>query len=228
MSGLMKLRDYQEITSMKSVRRVENKTAYPFLLDIHYAKRIPSISFAFGLFDGKMLTGVITYGTPMSSTLRKHVCGAENMTKVLELNRLCLLHNEKNEASFLIAKSLKLLPAPSVVVSFADPSQGHSGTVYQASNFGYYGMSEKRTDWKIRGMEHLHSQTISDIVRGKHGPERGARAAAIKEMFGDKFYLAPRPRKHRYITVTGKGLLTKSLVQAITYTKQEYPKKDAT
>jgi hypothetical protein len=209
----------------KTVRRIENKATYPFLLNIHYAKRIPSISYAFGLFDDEELIGVITYGTPMSSTLRKHVCGAENMSKVLELNRLCLLNNQKNEASFLISKSLKLLPAPSVVVSFADPSQGHSGIVYQATNFGYYGLSEKRTDWKIKGMEHLHSQTISDIVRGKHGPERGARVAAIREMFGDRFYLAPRTRKHRYIIVTGKGLLTNSLVKSITYKKQDYPKK---
>ena len=209
----------------QTVRKIENKNTYPFLLEIHYAKRIPSISFSFGLFEGDELVGVITYGTPMSSTLRKYVCGQENMSKVLELNRLCLLNNRKNEASFLISKSLKMLPAPSVVISFADPSQGHSGIVYQATNFGYYGLSEKRTDWKIKGMEHLHSQTISDIVRGKHGPERGARAAAIREMFGDRFYLAPRPQKHRYIIVTGNGLVTKSLVKAITYTKQDYPKK---
>jgi hypothetical protein len=118
-----------------------------------------------------------------------------------------------------------MLPAPSVVVSFADPQHGHVGTVYQASNFGYYGLSEKRKDWKIRGMEHLHSQTISDTVRGKHGAERGARAAAIREMFGDRFYMEDRPRKHRYVIVTGSGKLTETLREKIRYEKQNYPRK---
>ena len=39
--------------------------------------------------DGK-LTGVVTYGTPPSSTLRKGVAGPDFEAHVIELNRLCL------------------------------------------------------------------------------------------------------------------------------------------
>src|SRR5699024_11264718 len=42
----------------------------PFILGIHYAKRWPSISYAFGLFDKSELVGVVTYGAPPSRHLQ--------------------------------------------------------------------------------------------------------------------------------------------------------------
>lgn len=199
------------------VKKISNKETYPFLLEIHYAKRIPSISFSFGLFLHEELVGVVTYGTPASSTLRKGIAGEAYISKVLELNRLCLKNNLKNEASFLVAKSLKLLPKGKIIVSFADTEQGHTGIVYQASNFKYFGLSAKRTDWKIKGMEHLHGQTIGDLARGKEN-----RAKYLRELYGDRFYLKDRPRKHRYIYITGK----KPDYSIIKYKQQPFPRKN--
>ena len=128
----------------------------PWLLHKHYAKRIPSISYAFGLYEDFVLVGVCTYGTPSSATLRDGIAGPENAKYVLELNRLCLDTDKKNAASSLVGRSLQMLPKPSIVVSYADTQQEHVGYVYQACNFMYTGLSAKRTDWKIKGMEHLH------------------------------------------------------------------------
>jgi hypothetical protein len=71
----------------------------------------------------------------------------------LELNRLCLKSNAKNDASFLVSASIRLLATAGnfICISFADTEQGHSGYVYQACNFTYHGLSAKRTDWKVRG-----------------------------------------------------------------------------
>jgi len=44
-----------------SVEKISYEQTKPFLLGIHYAKRMPSISFAFGLFNKNNLCGVITY-----------------------------------------------------------------------------------------------------------------------------------------------------------------------
>jgi len=41
----------------------------PFILQIHYAKRIPSISHSFGLYLNKELVGIVTYGSPASQSL---------------------------------------------------------------------------------------------------------------------------------------------------------------
>lgn len=201
------------------VKPIPSKETYPFLLEIHYAKRIPSISYAFGLFSREKLIGVVTYGTPPSPTLRAGLAGTENKDYVLELNRLCLKYNRKNEASFLVGRSLKMLPTPSIVISFADTSQGHLGVVYQACNFTYHGLSAKRTDWKIKGREHLHGQTIADEFRGVKN-----RAKAIREKYGDDFYLAPRPRKHRYIYIVGNKRDKKKLFKEIRYEQKPYPK----
>jgi hypothetical protein len=62
------------------------------------------------------------------------ICGKEQESIVVELNRLCLLDNDKNQASFLVANSMKLLPKPTIVISYADTGQGHVGYVYQACN----------------------------------------------------------------------------------------------
>lgn len=200
------------------VYKVNRDQCEPFIIGMHYAHRWPSITYAFGLFDGGVLIGVVTYGTPPSSTLRSGVAGAENKGRVLELNRLCLANNNKNEASFLISKSLKMLPRGKIVISFADTSQGHVGTVYQAANFTYHGLSAKRTDWAIKGREHLHGQTIADEFRGVKN-----RSKAMRDKYGDDFYLKQRPRKHRYIYITGKKE-RKSLSGEIKYPIGNYPK----
>lgn len=181
-----------------SVKPIHRNQCAKFILEIHYAKRWPSISYAYGLFYDAELVGVVTYGTPPSAPLRRGIAGDEYSGDVLELNRLCLLNNRKNEASMLVGRSLKMLPPRKFIVSFADTEQGHIGTVYKASNFGYYGLSAKRTDWKVKGMEHKHGQTIADEFRGKAN-----RAELMRQKYGDDFYLKDRPRKHRYIYVTG-------------------------
>ena len=72
------------------VKSIENSQTKEWLLHKHYAKRICSISFAFGLFDGLQLIGVCTFGKPPSPPLCVGVCGSENSDFVYELNRLCV------------------------------------------------------------------------------------------------------------------------------------------
>ena len=120
--------------------------SYPWLLNKHYAKRIPQIMFAFGLYEENSMVGVITYGIPASPPLCMGICGKEYSDKVLELNRVCLMDNTKNQASFLVANSIKLLPKISIIVSYADTEHGHVGYVYQATNFLYTGLSADRVD----------------------------------------------------------------------------------
>lgn len=202
-----------------SVREITRAETEPFVIGIHYAKRWPSISWSFGLFDDHKLVGVCTYGTPASAPLKRGICGEELKDSVIELNRLCLLDNKKNEASYLVSASLRLLPKGKVVVSFADTEQGHKGTVYQAANFIYCGLSAKRTDWKVKGLEHLHGQTIADEFRGVKN-----RSQAMRDKYGDDFYLKPRSRKHRYVYFVGSKSFKKKALSALKYKIENYPK----
>ena len=73
------------------VESIDSKQTYDWLLNKHYAKRIPSISYAFGLYIDGVLNGVITFGMPPSSNLAESICGEGFKENVLELNRLCFI-----------------------------------------------------------------------------------------------------------------------------------------
>ena len=192
--------------------------AEPWLLEKHYAKRLPMIMFAFGLYEGDKLIGVVTYGLPGSPMVARGICGKEQESIVVELNRLCLLDNDKNQASFLVANSMKLLPKPTIVISYADTGQGHVGYVYQACNFIYLGLSVKRTNWNIKGQEHKHNRHLA----------QGMTLELLKEKFKDNFYYSERSQKHRYVFICGNKYQKKQLNSLLKYEVQPYPKGETT
>ena len=197
------------------VLQIKNEETEPWLLRKHYAKRLPHISYAFGLYRQNDLVGVITYGNPASDALCRGVCGEEYKHMVTELNRLCLQDNKKNEASFLVANSLKLLPKPKIVVSYADTSQNHVGYIYQATNFMYTGLSAKRTEWRIIG-SNKHSRTIT------------AQASLNERKTNtEKYELVDRPRKHRYIFIVANKKIKKEIIKKMNYKSEPYPKGDS-
>lgn len=201
-----------------SVTPIKPEETYPWLLLKHYARRLCPISYAFGVYVDGVLSGVVTYGVPASSPLRAGICGPEYKDIVLELNRLCCLPL-KNIASCLVGRSLRLIPSPAIVVSYADTKQGHTGYVYQAANFIYTGLSAKRTDWRIKGLEHLHGATVADMSRGQEN-----RAEFMRSKFGDDFYLEDRSRKHRYVFFLGTKKQKNKMADCLKYQQEPYPK----
>ena len=177
-------------------------TTHTWLLNKHYAKRIPSIVYAYGVFVDHVMQGVITYGIPASPSLTMGVCGIEHRDKVVELNRLAILENhDKNLASYFVAQTLKMLPKPLVVVSYADTSMGHVGYIYQATNFLFTGTTKKRTD--MAGKD------------GKHS----------RHHLGDRTNRINRSAKHRYVYFIGTKKEKKVLRNALRYDiNNEYPK----
>ena len=187
-----------------SVKSIDSYLCKDWLLNKHYAKRIPSISYSFGLFD-KNLIGVLTIGKPASPSLCDGVCGKDNSKYVFELNRLCVNDNlEKNVLSFFVSSCLKLLPKL-IIVSYADTAQNHHGYIYQATNWFYTGLSSKAKDKKLIGSN-------------KHGRHNNA-----YEQDGD-YEFVERSRKHRYIYFTGNKRENKKLLNELNYKIQPYPK----
>lgn len=109
-----------------------------WLLYKHYAHRIPSISYAFGLYDNdNNLQGVCTFGMPPNYIEMQ----AWKPFDILELNRLVVNDNlEKNTLSFFVSNCISLLPKPRVLISYSDFRQGHHGYIYQATNWIYTGI----------------------------------------------------------------------------------------
>ena len=137
---------------VREVRQITYHDAIPFLMEVHYARRIPSIQYAYGLYINDDLKGVVTYGQPASPTLCKGVAGEANRRNVLELNRLVICDNTPYNASYLVSKSLRMLPPHRFIVSYADiEGWGHVGYVYQATNWIYTGKTKSRTDKYSKG-----------------------------------------------------------------------------
>ena len=190
----------------------------PWLLEKHYAKRMPSISYAFGAYLDDQLVGVVTYGTSASSTLRQGVCGKKWEENVIELNRLVVDNDRNNIASELVGKSMQMLPKPCIVVSYADTEQGHVGYVYQATNFIYTGLSSKFKDPRVKGLEHLHHTTFA----------HGMTNAEVIEKYGEEnVYFIERARKHRYVFFAGSKTHKQQLRRELTYPVLPYPKGES-
>ena len=200
------------------VRPLGVEAATRLVVAHHYLHRPGPCSFAWSLTRANDATplGVITYGTPSSAPLRRGIAGDEHANNVIELTRLWIDDAvPKNGESFLIGNTVRRVDKE-IVVSFADASQGHLGYVYQSTNWLYTGLSAKRTDWTVEGIE-KHGQTWADKYT----------ADEMREQFGEAFTIEPRARKHRYVFLNCNRRRRHELLEALRYPVQPYPKAPA-
>lgn len=187
--------------------RIDADQSYEWFLKKHYAKRIPSISFCFGLYDeNNILQGVCTYGKPASPSLCDGICGKEYTQFVYELNRLCVNEGlEKNVLSFFVSRCFTFIRTGMILVSYADAGQNHHGYIYQATNWLYTGKTKERTDI---------------------GSEDGTHSRHYEKGIDYKANRKKRTAKHRYVTFLGKKRFTKEFRAALKYPVLPYPKGD--
>lgn len=173
------------------------------------------VQFAFGLFQDNQIIGVCSYGTTLAIDIRKKFD-----YNVYELNRLVI--NEglpKNTLSYFVSQTIKMMPMPCVLLSYADTTKGHHGYIYQATNWIYTGLSAIVKEYKVKGQEDMHSQTLFDKSKGKSD-----RVGYLKQIYGDRLYMAYRDRKHRYFYFLGNKYHKKKMINSLPYQKQPYPK----
>jgi hypothetical protein len=106
-----------------------------------------------GLFDGEELIGVCAFATPASEAVRASLFGPHNKDRVTELHRLHVQDGTpSNTESWFIAQAMRGLkeerPLIRAVISFADQTEGHIGTIYQASNALYCGTTSRARFWR--------------------------------------------------------------------------------
>lgn len=189
------------------IESIPKNQTYDWLLNKHYAKRIPSITYAFGLYKDKVLRGVCTFGSPPSNALCIGVCGKDYSSLVIELNRLCVDEmSEKNITSYFLSSCLKRLPTELIIVSYADTSMNHHGYIYQATNWIYTGLTAKRTERYDPDNPNKHSKTVTEAMNYLD--------LAIRE----------RPQKHRYIYFNGSKSFKKKMNRLLNYNIKPYPK----
>ncbi len=147
-------------------------TVRKFLEKWHYADyQNVQAKHTFGLFREGMflpeLVGVCIYTRPAGPAAAQRYY-PEDPDKCLELRRLCLIdETPKNAESFFVSRTLKWLRKNSdwkFVVSYADPEQGHQGTIYKAANFKYEGVTAPGQSLMVDG-EPFHIRTLTMLDR---------------------------------------------------------------
>lgn len=143
------------------------------------------------------LVGAMIFGRlAMAGAWEKY---ADSQDKVVELRRLCCVDDTpKNAESFFIGKALRWLKKYTdieTVVSYADETQGHKGTIYQAANFKHVGFVPPQriiTD----GVNQWHDKVIRTKNRGEIKPF--AKEIIRKLESGEAEYITTK-RKNIYL-----------------------------
>lgn len=200
------------------VKPITREQCKHFFLNVHYAKRMPGVSYAFGCFekinDGEKLIGVVSYGSTANNNLNKW-----GDFKLIELNRLCFVKSIKNLSSFFVSKTFSLLPSPVIVISYADSTWNHHGYIYQSLNFIYCGVSKGDIEFKI-GDRQYHRKRMFDLYgTGSVKKLKELCPEATAHYQGDKY---------RYLMAIGNKTERKAIVKEIAkrYKTKPYPKGD--
>ncbi len=121
----------------------------------HYSQCMPKSKLVkFGVWEDSKFIGVVIYGVGATADLVKRY-GLESI-QGCELVRVALT-NHKTSVSRIIAITLRLLKSKftglRLVVSFADPAQGHHGGIYQAGGWVFTGGSAISDEYVYLGKQ---------------------------------------------------------------------------
>lgn len=136
------------------VRRIPVQDAKSYIIAHHYTHGCHNgPSPCYGLYAGQGLIGVLMFAQPNSENVRASIWGRDYKSAVIELHRLHIMDiTPRNTETWFMAKCFALLhkekPEIKGILSFADTTEGHSGTIYQAMNFYYVGKTN--AEWFYR------------------------------------------------------------------------------
>ena len=138
----------------------------------HYSKTMPVTKTAkLGVWEGGEFRGVAIFTSGAAGVRWIGKTFGMPQQSVCELQRVAL-RNHAWEVSRIIAIAVRIMKKSfgglRLVVSYADPHQGHDGGIYKAGGWIYVGRSSATPDYfhKVTGKKiHSRSITASGVVR---------------------------------------------------------------
>lgn len=171
-----------------SVKTIYLSTALECVKQWHYAKTASNTATArHGLFDpnGEVVGACIWIPPTKGAALTV----SQEWQGVLACSRLvCSPACPKNAASFLLGRSIKLLPYRwHTLLTYADSNQGHTGQIYKATNWEYLGPVPAGDVW-------THIETGQ-----QRGRKRGPKTMLASEMVAEGYVKNPPGVKHKFV-----------------------------
>lgn len=150
----------------------------------------------------RRLIGVCAFATPGSENVRASLWGPDHKDAVTELHRLVILdETPTNTESWFIVRALRLLkerkPHICGVLSFADSTEGHRGTIYQATNALYCGTTASAARfWRDQDGRLRHPRQNGVNVSAESARQRGW-IAEKRDPKHRYLYVLPDDRRHK-------------------------------
>ena len=203
------------------VSPIPASAARSLLVSGHYLRSMPAgTQLAFGVFAGASLAGALTLGGgPKNAHRLMQDAGPDDC---LTLTRLWLddrlPRNAASRVLGLVVRALRRHTSLLFVLTYADPARGHAGTIYQAANWLYTGLSEGTPLYDLGdGIPH-HSRSL--------GHAYGTRSLAYLRAQGIDVRLVAQGRKHRYVYPLNRSVRERLTVPILPYPKREAPDGD--
>jgi hypothetical protein len=186
--------------------------AKKLLVRYHYLHSFPGgTMLSLGIFIGNRLLGTVTLGAGPYMGYRL-VKGAYR-DDCITLTRLWLADElPLNSESRVLGMVLRSLSKDTTLKAYSDPAAGHTGTIYQATNWLYTGLSSATPLYDFNDGIARHSRSLAH--------ELGSHSVKFWKEHGFKLKIIPQAAKHRYIR-----FLDKSWKSRLTAPVLPYPKK---
>ena len=125
------------------IARANTKAVEFACKNFHYSQSVPAVQYAYNVYnEQEEWCGCIVYGGGANNNLAQTF--GLNSGEVLELERVAL-NGKQEQTSKAVSLTLKQLhkdnPLCKIVVSYSDHRQKHLGTIYQATNWIYLGLT---------------------------------------------------------------------------------------
>jgi hypothetical protein len=164
----------------------------------HYSRLMPKSKLGkFGVWEDGDFIGAVIFGRGARDYGSTY---GLDQTECVELVRVALTHH-KHPVSQIMSVALsevkRLNPRLRLIVSFADPEQGHAGGIYKAGNWVYAGMSGYHDEWVIRGRR-THDRAVSLMLK-KVPKEPASRMERIRIYIDPDVKKVRSQPKHRYL-----------------------------
>ena len=212
------------------VRPVSRRLAAQIILKYEWLGTMSPTSWHYGIFFGGYCAGVtcVGSGATMAGAYHHEQFQIERGEMLTLARGACVHWAPEHTNSRLVSMTCKLAAKEiggKLIWATADTDAGEIGTIYQACNWVYIGISKRS---RALGTEIVSpkGRAYNDRSIGGWGKKRGLGYAAMKrDLLSAGWLLQASNPKHRYVYVLDKA--DKALVDRVERMRQPYPKRES-
>jgi hypothetical protein len=228
--------------SNATVREIDRSTAKEVILKYEWLGTMGTTDYQFGLYFGEHLAGVVCFGRTAGTKTAESICGKPYKHRVKVLNRGACVHwAHPHSASFLISRACRLMAEKgfNIFVAYSDTEAGEIGTVYQATNWLYCGMTNSASNMFVWSGKPMNEEFKDGIARDERCIQHSTRIRTgtgayrtkcsrrerRKQLVVAGFVFYKTSPKHRYVNIVGDRDTVAVLRGALRWETYAYPKR---